>query len=154
MSVITPFPHPRDRRAIATFDRAELQRILDLNAMATLRCTRAVGPHLLARRSGKVINIASYTVAGSGARVVLYTAAKAGQAAFGKVLREEARACGVRVTNLYPGAVDTAIWDDKPTFDRGAMMQADELAGLVVDLLRRPGLAPEEVTVAPPGGSL
>ena len=30
MSVITPFPHPRDRRAIATFDRSELQRILDL----------------------------------------------------------------------------------------------------------------------------
>ena len=30
MSVIAPFPHPRDRRAIATFDRPELQRILDL----------------------------------------------------------------------------------------------------------------------------
>ena len=30
MSVITPFPHPRDRRAVATFDRSELQRILDL----------------------------------------------------------------------------------------------------------------------------
>ena len=30
MSVVTPFPHPRDRRAIATFDRVELQRILDL----------------------------------------------------------------------------------------------------------------------------
>ena len=30
MSVITPFPHPRDRRAIATFDRHELTRILDL----------------------------------------------------------------------------------------------------------------------------
>jgi len=30
LSVITPFPHPRDRRAVATFDRAELQRILDL----------------------------------------------------------------------------------------------------------------------------
>lgn len=30
MSVITPFPHPRDRRAIATFDRTELTRILDL----------------------------------------------------------------------------------------------------------------------------
>ena len=30
MSVITPFPGPRDRRAIATFNRAELQRILDL----------------------------------------------------------------------------------------------------------------------------
>jgi hypothetical protein len=30
LSVITPFPHPRDRRAVAAFDRVELQRILDL----------------------------------------------------------------------------------------------------------------------------
>lgn len=30
MSVVTPFPHPRDRQPIATFDRGELQRILDL----------------------------------------------------------------------------------------------------------------------------
>ena len=30
MSVIAPFPHPRDRRPIASFDRAELMRIMDL----------------------------------------------------------------------------------------------------------------------------
>ena len=30
MSVIAPFPAPWDRRSIATFDRKELQRILDL----------------------------------------------------------------------------------------------------------------------------
>ena len=30
MSVIAPFPDPRDRRPIATFDRRELTRILDL----------------------------------------------------------------------------------------------------------------------------
>ena len=30
MSVIAPFPSPRDRRPIATFDRRELTRILDL----------------------------------------------------------------------------------------------------------------------------
>ena len=30
MSVIAPFPLPRDRRPIATFDRRELTRILDL----------------------------------------------------------------------------------------------------------------------------
>ena len=30
MSVIAPFPHPRDRRPIATFDRLELKRIMDL----------------------------------------------------------------------------------------------------------------------------
>ena len=30
MSVIAPFPSPRDRRPIASFDRRELTRILDL----------------------------------------------------------------------------------------------------------------------------
>jgi len=30
LSVVAPFPHPRDRRLIATFDRRELTRILDL----------------------------------------------------------------------------------------------------------------------------
>ncbi len=30
MSVVAPFPGPRERRPIATFDRIELQRILDL----------------------------------------------------------------------------------------------------------------------------
>jgi hypothetical protein len=30
LSVIAPFPNPRDRRPIATFDRKELTRILDL----------------------------------------------------------------------------------------------------------------------------
>jgi hypothetical protein len=30
LSVVAPFPSPRDRRPIASFDRAELTRILDL----------------------------------------------------------------------------------------------------------------------------
>ena len=30
MSVVSPFPGPRDRQSLTAFDRAELQRILDL----------------------------------------------------------------------------------------------------------------------------
>ncbi len=30
MSVVAPFPNPRDRRAITSFDRLELMRIMDL----------------------------------------------------------------------------------------------------------------------------
>ena len=30
MSVVAPFPHPRERRLIASFDRREITRILDL----------------------------------------------------------------------------------------------------------------------------
>lgn len=38
----------------------ELRFIMDVNLTEALFCTRAVGPHMLARRSGKVINIASW----------------------------------------------------------------------------------------------
>jgi hypothetical protein len=30
LSVVSPFPHPRDRRPITSFDRRELMRIMDL----------------------------------------------------------------------------------------------------------------------------
>ena len=36
----------------------ELRFIMDINLTEALLCTRAVGPHMLARRSGKVINVA------------------------------------------------------------------------------------------------
>ena len=131
---------------------ARARAMLDAHILGTFLCSRAALPRM--RRGGHIVNVSSSAAVHTFRGCALYTAAKAGQAAFGRVLREEARDYGVRVTNLYPGAVDTAIWDDKPTFNRSAMMRADELAGLIIDLLRRPGLSPEEVTIAPPGGSL
>ncbi len=86
-----------------TLDDERLQRILDLNLMATLRCTRAVGPHFLARRSGKVINIASYTAARGGGRVVIYTAAKAAVVGFTQAQALEWAGYNVQVNAIAPG---------------------------------------------------
>ena len=86
-----------------TIDDDGLQRIFDLNAMATLRCTRAVGPHFLARRSGKVINIASYTVARGGARVALYSAAKAAVDGFTRAQALEWARYNIQVNAIAPG---------------------------------------------------
>ncbi len=130
----------------------QVRAMLDAHIVGTFLCSRAALP--LMSDGGHIINVSSSAARQTFAGCAAYTAAKAGQAAFGRVLREEARASGVRVTNLFPGAVDTAIWDDKPGFDRSAMMNADELAAFVVDVLSRPGLGIEDVVVAPPGGSL
>jgi 2-dehydro-3-deoxy-D-gluconate 5-dehydrogenase len=86
-----------------TIDDDRLQRILDLNLMATLRCTRAVGPHLLARRSGKVINIGSYTAARGGARVVVYSAAKAAIEGFTRAQALEWASYNIQVNAIAPG---------------------------------------------------
>jgi hypothetical protein len=55
---------------------------------------------------------------------------------------------------VLPGATDTPIWDDRPGFDRSKMMQPADVAGLVIELVVRPGIAVEEVTVTPPAGAL
>src|SRR5271169_1134556 len=60
----------------------DLRFIIDINLTEALLCTRAVGPHMLARRSGKVINIASWTSHQGGKDMVIYTAAKSGLAGF------------------------------------------------------------------------
>jgi 2-deoxy-D-gluconate 3-dehydrogenase len=86
-----------------TLDDEKLQRILDLNLMATLRCTRAVGAHLLARRSGKVINIGSFTAARGGGRVVVYTAAKAAIEGFTRAQALEWAGYNIQVNAIAPG---------------------------------------------------
>src|SRR5262249_50878535 len=83
-----------------------------------------------------------------------YTAAKEGLRGLTRVLAEEARPRDVRVTNLVPGAIDTAIWDDRPGFDRAAMLRAADVAALVVEVVARPELAVEELLVVPPRGAL
>ena len=60
----------------------ELRFIMDINVTEALLCTRAAGPHMLARRSGKVINIASWTAHQGGRDMVIYTTAKTALAGF------------------------------------------------------------------------
>jgi len=81
----------------------DLKRVLDLNMTATLLCTRAVGPHMLERRSGKVINISSYTAHSGGDRVVLYTAAKTAVVGFTRAQALEWARFNVQVNSIAPG---------------------------------------------------
>jgi short-subunit dehydrogenase len=77
-----------------------------------------------------------------------------GQLGFARVLGEELRSSGIRVTTLTCGAVDTPIWDGRPGFDRSRMLHPDDIAGLVISVLRRPNMAIDEIVAGPPDGAL
>lgn len=81
----------------------DLRAIIDINLTEALLCTRAVGPHMLARRSGKVINVASWTSLYGGAEMVLYTTAKAALAGFTRAQALEWAPYGVHVNAIGPG---------------------------------------------------
>jgi NAD(P)-dependent dehydrogenase (short-subunit alcohol dehydrogenase family) len=95
-------PRP-DRAEDAALPDADLQRIVDLNFTATLLCTRVVGPHMLARRSGKVINVSSFAALKGTPELTVYAAAKAALVGFTRSLALEWAPYGIQVNAIAPG---------------------------------------------------
>jgi NAD(P)-dependent dehydrogenase (short-subunit alcohol dehydrogenase family) len=117
-------------------------------------CAREALRRMMPRRRGHIVTIGSHAAHRAFTDCSAYTAAKAGQLGFTRVLAEEARPYDIRVTALLPGATDTPIWDDRPGFDRAKMMQPEDVAGFLVSIVARPGIAVEEVILTPPAGAL
>ena len=84
-------------------------KTLALNLDSTVSVCQAVGPHLLERRSGAVVNVAS--VAGLAAVPAMshYGAAKAAVLSLTRTLAVEWAPAGVRVNALVPGWVATDL---------------------------------------------
>jgi NAD(P)-dependent dehydrogenase (short-subunit alcohol dehydrogenase family) len=133
---------------------AELRAMLDVHVVGTMLCAREALRRMQPRRTGHIVAIGSHVAHRAFADCSGYTAAKAGQLGLLKVLAEEARPYDVRVTALLSGATDTPIWDDRPGFDRSKMMQPADVAGFLIEIVARPGISVEEVTVTPPAGAL
>lgn len=133
---------------------AQLREMLDVHVLGTMLCAREALRRMQPRRRGHIVAINSHVAHRAFTDCSGYTAAKAGQLGLLRVLAEEARPYDVRVTSLLPGATDTPIWDDRPGFDRAKMMKPADVAGFLVAIVARPGIAVEEVTLTPPAGAL
>jgi NAD(P)-dependent dehydrogenase (short-subunit alcohol dehydrogenase family) len=135
-------------------DAGALRDMLEVHIVGSFLCAREALAAMRERRRGHIVSIDSVAATHTFPDASGYTAAKAGQRGLMRVLAEEARPCGVRISRIAPGAVDTPLWDTRPGFDRRAMMPASDVAALLVDIIRRPGLSVEEMLVIPPTGNL
>jgi NAD(P)-dependent dehydrogenase (short-subunit alcohol dehydrogenase family) len=111
----------------------DLRFIMDINLTEALLTTRAVGPHMLARGSGKVINVAAWTAHQGGNGAVLYTTAKTALAGFTRSLALEWAPHGVQVNCMAPG-----LFPDILTGGEERMRRSEERAKAEVPL-GRPG---------------
>lgn len=83
------------------------EMVINLNIYGVFHCTKAVLPHMLARKSGRIINIASGAGISGMPRCVHYGATKAAIIAFTRGLSKEVIGSGINVNGVAPGIGDT-----------------------------------------------
>jgi NADP-dependent 3-hydroxy acid dehydrogenase YdfG len=125
------------KRAIRELSLEDWNALIRTNLDGAFYCLRAVLPGMLARRNGVIVNIVS--VAGKRANPLGgagYVAAKFGMGGLGMCLSNEERESGIRVSNIYPGEIDTPILANrpKPVSDeqRKLILKPDDVAAAVM----------------------
>jgi len=103
----------------------EWERVIAVNLMGVFNTSYVVFPHMLERRYGKIINIAS--VAGKRGGGIfgnaIYAASKGGVIAFTKALAREGGPYGVNVNAICPGPTETRMLDGFPEDKRKAFVE-------------------------------
>ncbi len=92
---------------VTTISEQDWDDTFKINVKSTFLCTRAIAPHMLERKSGSIINMASITGQFPWAGIPAYSAAKAAVISLTQSLAMEL-APHVRVNALAPGLVETA----------------------------------------------
>jgi len=143
-------------RPVAELSLAEWERHLRVNLTGTfLACRAALGP-MRAQGAGQIVNILSIAAKVPFPGAAAYCASKWGARGFTRVLAEEVRRQGIRVTALCPGSVHTPFWEEiesHPDFAR--MLRAEDVAEAVAFILDQPpGIVTDEMVVMPPDGIL
>ncbi len=85
----------------------ELDWDINLNLKGVMYCTRAVLPQMLARKSGKIVNISSCASKLSSPTASTYAAAKTGMIGFTRALAGEVARSGINVNAVSPGLTMT-----------------------------------------------
>src|SRR5581483_3923576 len=94
--------------------------MIQLNVVALTHLTKLLLPAMLARKSGRVLNVASTAAFQPGPLMAVYYATKAFVLSLSEALAEELRGSGVTVTALCPGPTKTG-------FQAGAAMEESKL---------------------------
>lgn len=96
------------RRAPAVdYSEQDWQTVIDVNLTSVFRLSQHAGRHMVARGSGKIINIASVLTFQGGITVPAYTASKGGVGQLTKAFANEWASKGVNVNAIAPGYMAT-----------------------------------------------
>src|SRR3974390_809302 len=85
------------------------ERVVDVNLMGPIKLTRALLDPMIARRSGKIVNVASDAGRNGSSGETVYSGAKGGLIAFSKGLAREMARYSINVNCVCPGPTETPM---------------------------------------------
>jgi NAD(P)-dependent dehydrogenase (short-subunit alcohol dehydrogenase family) len=142
-------------RGIRDLTPERWQLLVRGNLDSAYYCIHELLPAMLKRKDGLIINISST----SGKRAgplggAAYAAAKFGMAALGICLAAEEIQSGIRVSNIFPGEVDTPILVNRPTpvsdeHRRRILKPEDVAAAILFVATLAPGVSVPELVIKP-----
>ncbi len=88
---------------------AQWDLIMNVNLKGPWLCCKAVIPHMVARKSGKIVNIASHAGIIGLANIAPYNCAKHGVVGLTRTLAAELAPSGINVNVICPAAVETPM---------------------------------------------
>lgn len=115
----------------------QLDRVLAINLLGTMHCTRAVLPDMLEAERGRIVNVASSAGIHGSRRDPTYGASKGGMIAFSKSLARAYTRDGVLSNVVAPGPTDTEMYRDEwrsnaeSNIRIGRLIRPDEVAEAV-----------------------
>jgi len=123
----------------------DVQAQLQINLIATILVAREVLPHMIDRRSGHIINMASLGGYVATPTYTVYSASKFGVRGFTEALRREVGVFGIRVSGIYPGSVRTEFKSHTGarrktgrTTPENLRLDSEEVAQAVLSVVRHP----------------
>lgn len=102
-------------------DPEDFDRVLHVNLRGTFLCTKFALPHFLAKRDGRIVNIASTYGIVAAPHSAAYCATKAGVIHLTRQLAVDYGPDSIRVNAICPGYIDTGLGR------RAALLSAEEL---------------------------
>ena len=93
-------------------DPADWRMVVEVNVLATLRLVQLIAAGMVKRGSGHIVLVSSLLARRVTPNTMVYAASKHAIAAIAAGLRLELSPRGIRVTEIAPGLVDTAVFRD------------------------------------------
>jgi 3-oxoacyl-[acyl-carrier protein] reductase len=93
---------------------------IKVNLLGPMLCCKAVLPHMMERRQGKIINLSGGGATAPRPNFSAYAASKAAVVRFTETLAEELKPFNIQVNAIAPGAINTRMLDEVLTAGEAA----------------------------------